>query len=154
ADCKSLPVPKVRPPMQDKRRPARSSIGDEIHALARAGKLRNELIRIRADGSKDFSEAYALIEQTISDARRWASYYERRRAAGRPAAQRYRQLASAADAVGRKLEAFTRKHGAWLISSAVERFAPTEHSLSPQSITKLLEDAAVLRGQFEQLSET
>jgi hypothetical protein len=130
-----------------------ASSGDEIDVLARTGQLRKELIWIRADGSKDLSEAYGLREQTISEARRWASYYERRRAAGRAAARQYKRLASAADAAGRKLEAFTRNHGTRLMR-AVERLAPSEHSLSPQSITKLLEEAAALGGRFKQLSET
>jgi len=139
--------------MRDKRQPPRRQLDDEIDALACTGKLRKELISIRADGSKDFSEVYALIEQTNSDARLWALYYERRRAAGRAAAQQYKRLASAADAVARKIEAFTRKHGARLMRAA-ERLAPPEHSLSPQSITKLLEEATALGGRFKQLSET
>lgn len=134
-----------------RRQPRPSPIHDEIQALASAGKIRKELIHERDDGTEDLSEAHALVMATISDAKRWGSYYDRRRRGAPAVAARRKQLGCAIERMADRLDKFVREHGA-SIAQSVDHLAPAEHPLSPTSAEESLRDIAALSERMDLMS--
>jgi hypothetical protein len=125
---------------------------DVVAALACKKRLRAGMVDVAEDGTQDFSEAFALIESTISQAHQWGRYYEKRHKQQLSRARQRKRLARATKTAAKRLRLFVRRHWAGL-TAAIEPLASQTHPLSHTSINAILEHAARLESVADTLAK-
>jgi hypothetical protein len=112
-------------------------VEEEIHDLDHKRKLK-----------LDIGEARALVERTIGDAQRWATYYQRKAKGAPKVATKRKEFGRAASSEAARLRE--------LISESrriVDRRAPADHPLSKAFLATLAEDAIELAKRIDQIAE-
>jgi hypothetical protein len=94
-------------------------------------------------------EARAMVERTIGDAQRWATYYQRKAKGAPKVATKRKEFGRAASSEAARLRELVSQEPPRM----VDRRAPADHPLSKASLATLAEDAIKLAERIEQVAK-
>jgi hypothetical protein len=102
--------------------------------------------------ARDWSEACAIVQQTLHGARRWAKYYQSRRRQMIDVARNRQEAVGSIPSVIKHLHAIEKVMRTRL-RALEEPLAPVDHPLHPAELKKLVQNLSVVQEQLGRFGE-